>query len=115
MVLGERSSTSSSQGVGGSDRGSDTGSDFTSSRPTSGNYSSIPSTPISKYVLLKTNDTSSDTHLFFLLISDPRLSIGSQPVIHTPTYVAELTEAQAFIADIPPLVSKPPTSFSLLF
>jgi hypothetical protein len=55
------------------------------------------------------------TLIYTFLLSDPRLSIGSQPVIHTPTYVAELTEAQAFIADIPPLVSKPSTLFSLLF
>ncbi|CAO3609534.1 unnamed protein product [Cunninghamella blakesleeana] len=65
-----------------SDRGSDTGSEFSSSRPTSGIYASGPSTPVS---------------------TDPRLSIGSQLVVQTPTYVAELTETQAFVADIPPL------------
>lgn len=32
------------------------------------------------------------------------LSMSSQPTQSTPHYVAELTESQAFIADIPPLV-----------
>ncbi|KAI9307248.1 WD40-repeat-containing domain protein [Cunninghamella echinulata] len=78
-VLGERPSTSSDAT---SDRGSDTGSEFSSSRPTSGVYASSPSTPVS---------------------TDPRLSIGSQLAAQAPTYIAELTETQAFVADIPPL------------
>ncbi|ORX59582.1 WD40 repeat-like protein [Hesseltinella vesiculosa] len=81
LVLGERTSASST--TGGSDRGSDSGS-TTSSRPTSGNFGSIPSTPISQ---------------------DPRLSMGSQLTAATPapTFVAELTESHSTIADIPPL------------
>ncbi|CAO3625999.1 unnamed protein product [Cunninghamella echinulata] len=78
-VLGERPSTSSNATF---DRGSDTGSEFSSSRPTFGVYASSPSTPVS---------------------TDPRLSIGSQLAAQTPTYIAELTETQAFVADIPPL------------
>jgi hypothetical protein len=35
------------------------------------------------------------------------LSMSSQPTTQpTPHYVAELTETQAFVADIPPLVSQ---------
>lgn len=34
------------------------------------------------------------------------LSTASQPAQFTPHYVAELTETQSLIADIPPLVKK---------
>jgi hypothetical protein len=52
-------------------------------------------------------DKQCTSWLCLSLFSDPRLSFGSQQpvIVQTPTFVAELTEAQAFIADIPPLVS----------
>ncbi|KAI7906125.1 WD40-repeat-containing domain protein [Cokeromyces recurvatus] len=83
LVLGERPSTPAANG--GSDRGSDVGSDFSNSRPTSVNYGySTPGTPVQ----------TEGGRLSMLSVS------SSQP---TPHYVAELTETQAFIADIPPL------------
>ncbi|KAI9245500.1 WD40-repeat-containing domain protein [Helicostylum pulchrum] len=84
LVLGERPSTPNATTQNGSDRGSDAGSDFSSSRPTSANYGhSSPGTPVS------TNEA--------------RHSMSSQTAQAAPTYVAELTKSQAFIADIPPL------------
>ncbi|KAI7861592.1 WD40-repeat-containing domain protein [Spinellus fusiger] len=82
LVLGERSPTHTTTVAGSSDRGSDTGSEFASSRPPSANYGySVPGTPVS---------------------TDPRSSTLSQPsTVHT--YVAELTDCQAFVADMPPL------------
>ncbi|KAI9022707.1 WD40-repeat-containing domain protein [Phycomyces nitens] len=86
LVLGERPAAPASPAaaVATSDQGSDTGSDFASSRPQSANLNySIPGTPIST--------------------SDQRHSLSSQPSLSTPNYVAELTDCQAFVADIPPL------------
>ncbi|KAI8059385.1 WD40-repeat-containing domain protein [Gilbertella persicaria] len=88
LVLGERPSTpSAATTTAGSDRGSDAGSEFSNSRPTSANFGySSPGTPMSQ----------SDARLSML-------STTSQPAQTTPHYVAELTEAQTFVADIPPL------------
>ncbi|KAI8324921.1 WD40-repeat-containing domain protein [Choanephora cucurbitarum] len=87
LVLGERPSTPSATTATGSDRGSDAGSEISSSRPASANFGySAPGTPVSQ--------------------SDARLSMvsnASHSAQTTPRYVAELTETQAFIADIPPL------------
>ncbi|KAG1047948.1 hypothetical protein G6F46_003186 [Rhizopus delemar] len=87
LVLGERPSTPSATVASSSDRGSDAGSEFSNSRPTSANFGySSPGTPIS----------ATDARLSML-------STVSQPTQSTPHYVAELTEAQNLIADIPPL------------
>ncbi|EIE85044.1 hypothetical protein RO3G_09754 [Rhizopus delemar RA 99-880] len=89
LVLGERPSTPSATVASSSDRGSDAGSEFSNSRPTSANFGySSPGTPIS----------ATDARLSML-------STVSQPTQSTPHYVAELTEAQNLIADIPPLTT----------
>ncbi|KAL1929364.1 hypothetical protein VTP01DRAFT_1502 [Rhizomucor pusillus] len=91
LVLGERPGTPGSTtggGGGSSDKGSDTGSEFTASRPASTNYGySVPGTPISD--------------------NGNRSSIASQTATTAPStaprYVAELSEFQTVVADIPPL------------
>ncbi|KAK4513545.1 uncharacterized protein ATC70_005547 [Mucor velutinosus] len=90
LVLGERPSTPNASAAAGSDR-SDAGSDFSNSRPASANYS-VPGTPISQ----------AEARLSMLSMSSQPNS-SSPPQGSTPHYVAELTESQAFIADIPPL------------
>ncbi|KAG1392089.1 hypothetical protein G6F60_012234 [Rhizopus arrhizus] len=87
LVLGERPSTPSKIAANSSDRGSDTSSELSNSRPSSANFGySSPGTPVS----------ATDARLSML-------STASQPAQFTPHYVAELTETQSLIADIPPL------------
>ncbi|KAG2224343.1 hypothetical protein INT45_006743 [Circinella minor] len=90
LVLGERPSTPSAGGA--SDRGSDTGSEFTASRPASSNFGySIPGTPVSE-----SNGNRSS------IISQP--GAPATPVSSAaPRYVAELSEFQTAAVDIPPL------------
>ncbi|CDS03474.1 hypothetical protein LRAMOSA00876 [Lichtheimia ramosa] len=98
LVLGERpgSGTGSS-----SDRGSDAGSDATGSRPTSSNYGySMPGTPVSESNGNRLSMTSTTQTAGTGMVS---ASTTTTAVATAPQYVAELSEFQTVVADIPPL------------